>query len=470
MGPLEETLLGSETLTLDQTAQPTSYVRGCIEGTEVNILVDSGATESFISDHLRMTVPALHKRPLGTDFIAARAVNGQMLDTLGTVRATLRLGETSQQQTFHVIRGSTQTVLLGLDFLVTNRALLDYARGKLHLWGTVLPLLSGKDLIPECCNASVAADTKLGPLCEALVPVRVSPPGLVDQLPNFVGYLSPNPKSQSDCVIAHTVTLVKDGVSIARVLNPTNQDLVIREGVHLGEVFAVGESDIVSLPQDSAVTASASPSCSVPVVSLKESPARQRQKAQLTALLVEHQEIFSAAGGRPGKCTLIQHPINTGNHPPLRQRAYRTSPEKREEIDRQVAALLADGVIEESCSPWASPVVLVKKKNGEWRFCLDYRRLNSITVKDCHPLPRVDETLDALAGSRWFSTLDFSNGYWQIEVAENDREKTAFTTGRGLYQWRSMPMGLTNAPATFQRMMELVLRGLPWQVCMVYLS
>ena len=105
--------------------------------------------------------------------------------------------------------------------------------------------------------------------------------------------------------------------------------------------------------------------------------------------------------------------------------------------DRQVAALLADGMIEESCSPWASPVVLVKKKNGEWRFCIDYRRLNSITVKDSLPLPRVDDTLDALAGSLWFTTLDFTNGYWQVKVTEDDREKTAFTTGRGLYQWPS---------------------------------
>lgn len=118
-------------------------------------------------------------------------------------------------------------------------------------------------------------------------------------------------------------------------------------------------------------------------------------------------------------------------------------------MDRQVTALLADRVIEDSCSPWASPVVLVKKKNGEWKFCIDYWRLNSIMVKDCHPLPRVNDTLDALASSLWFSTLDFSNGYWQVEVVEEDREKTAFTTGRGLYQWRSMPMGLTNSPATF---------------------
>jgi len=89
---------------------------------------------------------------------------------------------------------------------------------------------------------------------------------------------------------------------------------------------------------------------------------------------------------------------------------------------------------------------------------------------DSHQLPRVDDSLDALVGSTWFNTLDFSNGYWQVEMAEKDCEKTAFTTGRGLYQWRTLPMGLTNSPATFQRMMELILRGLPWHICMLYLD
>lgn len=450
--------------------QYTSYVRGSIEGTEIHILVDSGATESFISADFRMSVPALRQRPLNADFIAARAVNGQMLDTLGAITATLHLGNDSWQQVFHVLRGSTQAALLGLDFLTANHALLDYAQGKLQLWDTVIPLLCSQDLIPECCNVSIATATTLPPLSEMLVQVNVSPAGAVNQLPDFVGYLAPNLRSKCGCVVAHTVTSVRDGVTTARVLNPTDQDIVLREGVHLGEFFSMEESELVSLPQTAVGAVSAISSDELPSVSLEDSPASQQQKVRLGALLAEHKEIFSTSKRVTGKCTLIRHHIETGNHAPLRQRAYRTSPEKREEIDKQVAALLADGVIEESCSPWASPVVLVKKKNGEWRFCIDYRRLNGITVKDAHPLPRVDDTLDALAGSLWFSTLDFSNGYWQVEVAMEDREKTAFTTGRGLYQWRSMPMGLTNSPATFQRMMELVLRGLPWQVCMVYLD
>ena len=101
---------------------------------------------------------------------------------------------------------------------------------------------------------------------------------------------------------------------------------------------------------------------------------------------------------------------------------------------------------------------------------MDYRKLNSATVKDSYPLPRIDDSIDALSGSCWFSTLDLASGYWQVEVEERDRPKTAFTTGSGLYQFTVMPFGLCNAPATFERLMERVLSGLPWEVCLLYLD
>ena len=132
--------------------------------------------------------------------------------------------------------------------------------------------------------------------------------------------------------------------------------------------------------------------------------------------------------------------------------------------------MLAQDVISPSSSPWASPIVLVKKKDGRTRFCVDYRKLNHLTRKDAYPLPRIDDTLNTLAGSKWFSTLDLISGYWQVELDQQTREKTAFCTPEGLFEFNVMPFGLCNAPATFQRLMDLVLAGLQWSQCLVYLD
>ena len=112
--------------------------------------------------------------------------------------------------------------------------------------------------------------------------------------------------------------------------------------------------------------------------------------------------------------------------------------------------MLEQGAIQESSSSWTSPVVLVKKKNGETRFCVDYRKLNRITRKNCHPLPRIDNLLDFFQGSTCFTTLDLASGYWQIEINSADCEKTAFIMDQGIYKFNVMPFGLTNALATFQ--------------------
>ena len=132
--------------------------------------------------------------------------------------------------------------------------------------------------------------------------------------------------------------------------------------------------------------------------------------------------------------------------------------------------MLQAGVIEPSTSAWALTVVLVPRKDGKLRFCIDYRRLNAVTFRDSYPLPRMYEYIDSLGEAKVFTTLDCSSGYWQIPVAPSDREKTAFVCHAGLYQYMRMPLGLTNAPATFQRTLDIVLSSFKWRSCLVYLD
>ena len=195
----------------------------------------------------------------------------------------------------------------------------------------------------------------------------------------------------------------------------------------------------------------------------------QEQKQQFFLLLLTNADVF-ADDDNPGRTDMVKHRLNTGNSPPIRQPVRRIPAHKREEARHLLQDMLAKGVIQPSCSPWASPIVLVPKKDGSVRFCIDYRKVKAATRRDAYPLPRIDDTLDTLAGAKWFSTLDMVSGYWQVEVADEDKEKTAFCTPDGLFEFNVLPFGLCNGPATFQRLMDLVLTNLQWSSCLVYLD
>ena len=185
-------------------------------------------------------------------------------------------------------------------------------------------------------------------------------------------------------------------------------------------------------------------------------------------MLEKHASMFS---GKLGTIKVARHHIKLKpGTAPIHQAPYRAGPDKREKIRQEVEYQLKAGVIEPASSEWASPVLLAPKKDGTNRFCIDFRRLNAMTIPDTYPLPRMDDCIDSLSNARVFSLLDALWGYWQILLAEADRDKTTFTSHMGTHRYLRMPFGLRNAPATFQRILDITLSGARWRFCLVYLD
>ena len=171
-----------------------------------------------------------------------------------------------------------------------------------------------------------------------------------------------------------------------------------------------------------------------------------------------------------GSYTGYEHTINTGDHPPIHSRPYRVPYAHKEEVKRQIQELVVDNIIEPTNSPWASPILLVKKKDGSMRLCCDFRRLNAVTTFSVFPLPNMEAILDQLARARYYSTMDMQSGFWQLPMAKEDRAKTAIVTEDGQYQWLCMPMGLSGAPSSYQCAMNQVLAGLQPHTALIYID
>ena len=188
-------------------------------------------------------------------------------------------------------------------------------------------------------------------------------------------------------------------------------------------------------------------------------------------LIEEYEDIFSKNDNDIGYSTDVKHRIDLYDERPFKLRHRRIPPSMYNEVKSHLQQLLTSGIIRRSHSPWSSNVVLVRKKDGSLRMCVDYRELNKRTIPDSYALPRIEEVLDSLGGSKYFSVLDMKSGYYQVELNESHKERTAFSVGPlGFWEFQRLPFGLNNSPATYQRLMEDILGDYHLNICLIYLD
>jgi hypothetical protein len=274
----------------------------------------------------------------------------------------------------------------------------------------------------------------------------------------------PNSKVPKDIVSTHGP--LHEYLSVPHgtdsTVHPASSGTTASPGVGMSEVIDTGIPDTDTLSDEESMKAA---DAALNETYLAHLPVHQRN--ELRQLLLKHHRVFN---GRLGVTTLTQHHIETGNAEPIAAPIYRQSYYQDAEIRKAVTDMLALGVIRVSNSPWSAPIVLSKKKDGGVRFCTDYRKLNSITKHDATPLPLIQSTINQLGHNCFFTTLDLLSGYWQIAMHPNSIEKTAFSTADGHYEYLRMPFGLTTAPATFQKAMNILFSTMLYHNMIVYLD
>lgn len=478
---------GSDLLKDAPQEEYTSIVEVMVQGRKTKALMDSGSCCTLVSDGFRKTHGILAKMKLARDgLVDTFSVNGEKLELLGTLVVEIQLGSVMFSHRVFVAKQLPTPVLIGWDVMLRHGMVVNGAGGFVEVNGQKVQLLRKSQAFPQVCRAAVLETVTVPGRSEVVVTAEIRGADEGDLMPDgFAGWLEPNCvfHNEEGLMVARTVSMVMQGRAFVRVMNVARDDIVLNKGIPLGVFQATNGNVVARLGTEGCPVGgkeesgrSQSHPRSINLSSELIGPMIEGaslgwgERRAVVRMVQDNANVFSRNDKDIGRTGLVRHSINVGDSRPVKQVPRRVPINYKEEVERQTKDMLEGGVIEESESPWSSPVVLVKKKDGSLRYCIDYRKLNECTKKDAHPLPRIDDCLDTLGGAKYFSVVDLTSGYWQVEVEEEDREKTAFSVGSNLYQFRLMPFGLSNAPATFQRLMQMVLAGIQWKECLVFLD
>jgi len=471
------------------------YLKIKVNGRAVHCLLDSGCERSVINSRL---ISDMEIEPSQQRLFAA---NGTEVPVLGTVKMDLIVHGTRTVLNA-LVSEAVEDVILGIDWLTAYSVQWNFGSKTIVLDGKRITL-SSRPLQNLVRRLYVTESVVVPPGHMVDVPVMAT---LRDLHAPKTEWATDVRQLKKNVLAARTLVDAAKTTSAVRVINMGNRACELSVGQFVATARPVEIAG--EFPESNADVEETAPKISgngtefsanrnlrngaeyiprndsVPehVTCLLESlPAElsEEQREAVKEFVCANADVFSKSEYDIGRTHLVRHRIDTGDHPPFREQLRRHPMAYWPIIDQQVEEMLAHDIIEPTASPWASNVVLVKRKAddnttngnaGKVRFCLDYRRLNDVTRKDSYPLPRIEDCLSALGGARYFSTLDLRSGYWQTAMDERDADKTAFITRRGVFRFKVLSFGLANAPALFQRLMDYVLAGLTWEICLVYLD
>lgn len=387
------------------------YLNAKVGGLMSSLLIDTGAQASVISKSvwLQITKGGRELTEYNREVCAA---NGGDMRIMGRWQTVCQFDSLAVIGEFLVADVNFPDILLGYDFLSKYGAVIDLSDKSCRLLGKKLSLVFCEDAVrPK--QVTVHSDTVIAPRSEVIILGAVE--GLVT---NTAGMLEPSVHVplQNSVLVARVLCKVEQGVLPVRVINVSEDTLTLRRGMKIGTLLTD-----VTVSQDSV-----EPSCDANLsrsvddlieqlgLTAKRLTAREMHKVK--GLLERHAAVFSTGENDLGRTQLAMHQIDTGDAKPIKMPPRRVPLHLQQEVSDHIKQMQEAGVIRPSCSPWAAPVVPVRKKDGSLRFCVDYRKLNDLTIKDAYPLPRINDALDSLTNAQVFSTLDLASGYWQVAM------------------------------------------------------
>ena len=432
-----------------------------VGGKVCEAVIDSGAQVTVLN---RRVFEGLEKKPKVGRRVRLKGPaddNVMMADVIEEFRIGIG-GTYCNNRVF--IADISDECILGLDTMKLFKMVIDLDKGIVGVNGKVLPgrlKYVGGEEIPLYPARSVG-EVRLEPESVSRIQIRLEgkPQGELILEPGF-----------PDCrFFMPSVVLEGEGVGQIWVVNDSREKMLIPEGTLMGMAQESGQEEVIEGTVGRVKGGAELPGHLVEMFDRAKVGLTGEQAKDLEGMLCKYGGVFAEHDMDLGSFSAVKHKIDTGDARPIKQRPRRTPLAFEGEEREHLQKLLDAGIISRGASEWASPTVLVRKKDGGVRYCIDMRGVNSVTIKDRFPLPRISECIDALGGCEYFSCLDMANGYYQIKMDEEDRDKTAFVTKYGQFLFNRMPFGLSNAPGTFSRALGLVLRGLSWACVVSFLD